>query len=91
MDFPIPSAARVLAWKVRDPFLMNEVCISVLLPIGPDSKSMDSRSLDPRNQRTMPLILPTEFLSELDVESERSALSLCLGVSVGLVGKPFRR
>lgn len=56
------------------------------------SKSIDSRSFEPpRNQRTIPLSLPTEFRSELEVESESKALSLCLGVKVGRVGAPFRR
>lgn len=50
----------------------------------PISRSIDDASLGvPRNQRTKPLSRPSELRSELDVESESSARSLCRGVSVG--------
>lgn len=69
---------------------MNDAARSGL--IVPDSKSMEHRSfLLPRNHRTMPLNRPTEFRSELDVESDSSARSLCLGVRVGRMVPPFRR
>lgn len=49
------------------------------------SISIEQRSFDPRNQRTMPPNFPTEVLSELDVESDKSARSLCRGVNAGRV------
>lgn len=53
---------------------------------------MEHRSFDePLNQRTIPLKRPTEFLSELDVESERRARSLWRGVNVGRIVAPLRR
>lgn len=42
-----------------------------------------SFELLPLNQRTMPLNRPEDSRSELELESDRSVFSLCLGVSVG--------
>lgn len=39
----------------------------------------------------IPLNRPTEFISELEVEPDRSARSLCRGVNIGLECIPFRR
>jgi len=50
----------------------------------PISRSMEEASLGvPRNQRTKPLSRPSELRSELDVESDSRARSLCRGVKVG--------
>lgn len=58
----------------------------------PDSKSIEQRSFDePLNHLTMPLKRPTELRSELDVESESRARSLCRGVNVGRIVAPLRR
>lgn len=86
---PMPS-------PVRRPCTFNEPClINVEAKSGlkiPDSKSTEHLSLEaPLNHRTIPLRRPTEFLSELEVESDRRARSLCLGVSVGRILVALRR
>uniref|UniRef100_A0A1B0BUZ2 Uncharacterized protein n=1 Tax=Glossina palpalis gambiensis TaxID=67801 RepID=A0A1B0BUZ2_9MUSC len=82
IDLPIPSLERPRC-------IFNEACRTKVELISglsePISKSIEDDSFGaPLNQRTKPLRRPKEFLSELEVESESKALSLCRGVRVGL-------
>ncbi|KAI9580553.1 hypothetical protein GQX74_012634 [Glossina fuscipes] len=82
IDLPIPSLERPRC-------IFNEACRTKVELISglsePISKSIEDDSFGaPLNQRTKPLRRPKEFLSELEVESDSKALSLCRGVRVGL-------